>query len=400
MIKFWRVCWHEYTRHVLNKRFLFGLFSMPALIGLMMTIAIFSAVLSADTRPIGYVDPSGFLDNPKPLPPAKDFFTRQVKMIPYASENEARAALEGKTIQAYFVLAKDYPVHNTGLMVYDKYPDSQVRNQFTNFLQINLLASYPAAITTRIDEGPAFTIESMDGSRKLNSSDWFNILVPFITGILFFIVIIASGGYLLQAVVEEKENRTMEIVVTSVSPGQLMAGKIIGDLSIGLTMLLAWTLFLVLSVVIGRNYFDWMQRIQFGADYLALMLIVLVPSFVMVAAMMAAMGATVTETREAQQISGLFTLPIMIPYWFSYALMTDPNGPLSMLLSFFPLTAPVTLTMRAAFTVIPAWQLILNLLVIVLFAAGGVWLAARTFRLGMLRYGKRLAWREIFGKAG
>ena len=68
--------------------------------------------------------------------------------------------------------------------------------------------------------------------------------------------------------------------------------------------------------------------------------------------------------------------------------------------SFFPLTAPVTLTMRAAFTQIPPWQLALNILIMVVFAAGSLWLAARTFRLGMLRYGKRLTWREVFTRGG
>jgi len=120
----------------------------------------------------------------------------------------------------------------------------------------------------------------------------------------------------------------------------------------------------------------------------------------MVAALMAAIGSTTTETREAEQISGIFSLPITVPYILIMPIITNPNSPLSLFLSFFPLTAPVTLTLRAAFTEIPLWQEALNLLVLFLCAAGAVWLAARTFRLGMLRYGKRISWSEIFSKAG
>jgi ABC-2 type transport system permease protein len=111
---------------------------------------------------------------------------------------------------------------------------------------------------------------------------------------------------------------------------------------------------------------------------------------------MAAIGSVTSEMREAQQISGYFTLPLMAPYWFSYLLMTSPNGPLAVILSFFPLTAPVTLTMRAGFTQIPAWQLIINISELYLMAGISLWLAGKAFRAGMLNYGKRLSLKEVF----
>jgi ABC-2 type transport system permease protein len=79
--------------------------------------------------------------------------------------------------------------------------------------------------------------------------------------------------------------------------------------------------------------------------------------------------------------------------------MTNPNGPLAVALSFFPLTAPVAIPMRAGFGVIPGWQLTLNIILLVVFAVLSVWLASRTFRIGMLSYGKRLSLTQIFGKA-
>jgi ABC-2 type transport system permease protein len=165
-------------------------------------------------------------------------------------------------------------------------------------------------------------------------------------------VINTSGGYLLQAVVEEKENRTIEIVITSVSPGQLMAGKIMGNLSVGITQLLIWLLFPVLAFLVARRVVP-MQDLYLDPEFVWLMLLTLVPAFILIAALMAIIGATATEAREAQQIAGLFTLPVVAPYWFFVPLMTNPHGTLALALSLFPLTAPVSLPLRAAFTEVP-----------------------------------------------
>jgi len=118
----------------------------------------------------------------------------------------------------------------------------------------------------------------------------------------------------------------------------------------------------------------------------------------MIAALMALVGATATEAREAQQIAGLFTLPLAVPLWFISAIMANPNSALSIGLSLFPLTAPLALTLRAGYTNIPLWQLILAVSLLVACAIGALWLAGRAFRIGLLRYGKRLTWREIFAK--
>lgn len=178
-----------------------------------------------------------------------------------------------------------------------------------------------------------------------------------------------------------------------------MAGKIIGNIAVGLTQILLWGTFIGIFLLVGRSHFQWIQQLQISWNFVILLVLTLIPSFVLVASLMAAIGSTTTETREAEQISGIFSLPITIPYMLVIPIITNPNSPLSLFLSFFPLTAPVTITLRAAFSEIPLWQEALNLGVLALCAACGVWLAARTFRLGLLRYGKRLTWHEIFRKA-
>jgi ABC-2 type transport system permease protein len=140
------------------------------------------------------------------------------------------------------------------------------------------------------------------------------------------------------------------------------------------------------------------QNISISADYIAVLLLVLLPSFVMVAAIMAAIGATMTQTKEAQQISSLFSLPMMIPYYLSSTIMMNPNGALAMFLSYFPITAPITLLMRMGFTVVPAWQIAINVSILILFAIFAIWFAGRAFRMGMLRYGKKLSVKDVLRK--
>ena len=97
----------------------------------------------------------------------------------------------------------------------------------------------------------------------------------------------------------------------------------------------------------------------------------------------------------AQQVAGLFTLPLSVPYMLLSTIITSPNSPLSIGLSLFPLTAPVTLPLRVALTLVPVWQLATSLTLLFLLSGCSIWFAGRAFRLGMLRYGKRLSWKEL-----
>ncbi|NMC55428.1 MAG: ABC transporter permease, partial [Chloroflexi bacterium] len=145
-----------------------------------------------------------------------------------------------------------------------------------------------------------------------------------------------------------------------------------------------------------RPFVPFLRDINLGGSYVWLSLAALPAAFVLVAALMATVGATATEAREAQQMAGLFTIPLFVPYWLITPLIESPNSLLAVGLSLFPLTAPVTLAARAAFTVLPVWQIVVSLGLLYATAFGALWLAGRAFRLGMLQYGKRLKLAEIF----
>ncbi len=397
MNKFWRIALHEYTRHVFRRRFLFALLSVPFFILAIIGLIFLILMIETDTTPVGYVDHSGLLADPLPPPPPEEP-ERPVPMVAFQDEATAQNALEADEIQAYYVLEAGYLQTGQARLVYFERPKDAARGQFYAFLRVNLLAGLSPQVSQRVNQGTELVIRTLDESRQTSEKDWFNILIPMFTGIVFVVAIFTSSGYLLQAVVEEKENRTMEIMVTSVSPGQLMSGKVAGDIGVGLTQLLAWIAFLMVGVRVGGSYVEWVQRIEIPWAALLPTILVMLPAFVMVAALMAMIGATVTEAREGQQMVGFISLPMWIPYVLIATLIENPNSPLSVGLSLFPLTAPLAMALRAGFTVIPAWQIAVSASLLVLSALGAIWLAGRALRIGLLRYGQRLRWSEIFAR--
>ena len=399
MSKFWLIASHEYTRHVFRRRFLMPLFSVPLLIILMAALVIAVVMVNSSPTPIGYVDQSGLLSNPIPQPAVK-WPERTVHMRSYPDEASAKADLQAGKLQAYYVLSADYLQTGKAREVYLTEPKGIAVQQFNSFLAVNLLASQPATVKNRILDGSQVTVESADGRKVASEDQIVNLILPFVAGILFIVGMMTSSGYLMQAVAEEKENRTMEIMVTSVSPGQLMSAKVIADIAIGVTQLVVWALFIALGLMIGKNYVSWLSNIQFSGEMVGTLALVMIPAFIMISGLMAAVGATVTESSEGQQVMGLFTIPLWLPYILIATFIENPNSPLAVVLSLFPLTAPMTIAMRIGFSTIPTWQLVLSVAILVLSAIGSVWLAGRAFRLGMLRYGQRLRWKEIFSHQG
>ena len=393
MNQVWQVMTFEYARHVFRKRFLLAVLSLPAFV-LVMALVVFLLVRSEfNTRPVGYVDQSGFLTGPG----AVENEGSLVNLRRFETEEQAQAALNSEQIQAYYVLSPDYLESRQAKLVALEEPSSVAINQFTQLVRANLLAQFPAQVAQRISQGNQLVVQSLDGSRQFVQGDWLGFLLPFMVGFIFLVAVFATSGYLLQAVVEEKENRTMELLVTTVSPNKLMAGKILGIIAVGWTQLVVWASMVMALALVGSLFFDLPDWISFSMNYLVLALVLFVPAFIMLAALMVAVGATLTDVQEAQQVTSLFTLPLFIPFWFASTLINHPNGPVAVGLSFFPLTAPITLAIRAGFAPVPPWQLVFSILLLIIFALAAVWFAGRAFRLGMLRYGQRVPWRDFLG---
>ncbi len=403
MSRLWLIAKHEYRQHVLNRGFLAAILSVPLLLGLIVGMGSLAESMQQDGRPVGYVDDSGWLSNPVSLPeesrsPLDRLFEKPVSLLRYDTPEAANGDLEAGKIQAYYVLAEDYMQSMQVELVYIKPPGENATQAFWGFLQVNWLADQPAQIAHRAVQGSTLIVRTPDGSHELVEGQVLGILVPILLSIAFMILFMATSFTLLQAVVQEKEGRTIEILATSVSPEQLIAGKVLAVVAMGLTMFAAWIILIALSLLFAGRvlHVEWALQLRVSPGALTAVALVAIPSYVLYGGIMTALGATVADAQESQQLGGLVSVVFMLPFYGIVALVEQPNSPLAIFLTLFPFTSLTTFCLRLAFSTWPAWQLIASLVILTLSALGSMWLAARAFRLGMLRYGKRLDWREIF----
>ena len=396
MKKAWLVFKYEYIRRVKTKGFIFAVISMPLLVIIASLMALISVNMQTNSQPIGYVDLSSVFAEAKIDNDSSNLFMGEIDLIPFPDPEAGQYALKQDEIQAFFVIQPDY-LNNGNVIVYaNERPGENAYDRMNDFLEANLIAGENEEVVERIQRGSNYTVRSLDGSRQANMRDWFVVLFPFLTGLVFIIVINISGGYLLQSVVDEKENRTMEIVVTSVSPEQLMYGKILGNLCVGLTQLFIWLLFAGLGVGSMQMLFHYGITPVIEPIYIVILAGIILPGFILIAALMTLVGVTVTDMREAQQVSILFTLPMVSPYWFAGAVLQHPENILTTILSIFPFTAIVTMPLRISIAAVPAWQIALAALLMWASAIGSLYAAAKAFRLGMLQYSKRIQLKEVF----
>ncbi len=391
---------YEYLHHVGNKRFWISLISVPLGFTLIFILSALLSRFSFDTRPVGIVD-QGNLIQLQPDNSAKStFFDPQIYLYVYPDEASARAAVDSSEIQGFAVLPEDYASRYQLTYWTNKQPESGVQSLISGFISKNLMVAenIDTAVLKRITEGSSVVMQSLDGSQTSDGTGWHRIIVPIVVGMLNFIVVMSSGGYLLKALVEEKENRTIEIMLTSVPSREIMGGKIIGNLGVGLTQIAVWVLLLGVVGFFFRDKLGFLTDINLSGGYLLISVALMILSFIFSAALMATIGAAMTSSEESQGIIGLMVLPMMFPFYFLTVFLSYPNGILARVLSFFPLSAPLALSLRMAFSSVSALEIGLVFVVIVFFTLLMFWLAGVVFKRGMLRYSKRLSLKEIFSK--
>ncbi|HEY3340375.1 MAG TPA: ABC transporter permease, partial [Anaerolineae bacterium] len=240
MKKILKIASNEYRRRVTRRGFIVILLMPLILIAFIAVVGYLSAsaTINSDRGVVGYIDPSNILA--RAVPPAPDAVNTFQR---FTDAQGAQAALTSKQIIAYFVLAPDFA--NTGradLYYWQNEPGKAVTRAFTQFAKTALVDGHNAAITQRLLEGTSYILRTPDGSRTFSENDVFSIIFPIIVSVLFIIALFGGAQYLLQAVVDEKENRTIEIIITSVTPTELMTGKIVGLAALALTQIGVWLL--------------------------------------------------------------------------------------------------------------------------------------------------------------
>ena len=392
MRKLLLIALHEYKRHLLTKRF------VGALLGPLIFIAILGVIGlvtvqsfdRADSGVMGYVDSANALANATAPPDSKITFQK------FTDQAAAKMALESQKIVGYYVLADDFATTRKAEMFYLKRePSRDVRSEFERYVKTALLSGVTTSTAQRLIGGTDITFETPDKSRAFGEDNVIGFVLPILFGVMFFIALFSGAQYLMQAVIDEKENRTMEILVTTVTPMQLMGGKVLGLGALGLTQVVVWLGFSLLALKILGGQLSFLQGAQLEPGFIVVALIMFVLEYVLFGAVMAAIGASVVDQKQAQQFIGPFVMLAISPEFFIPVIFLNPNGWVATLLSLFPFTAPLALVFRYGITTVPLWQIGLAIALLLAFAIGAVWLAGRIFRVGMLRYGQAVPLREL-----
>jgi ABC-2 type transport system permease protein len=389
---------YEYIHHVAKRRFWIALLGMPVGFLLIMALSMLFSYLSFDTEPVGYVDQANLITQPQEVPEKIGFMDIFIQLIPYADEETARADTENGILQGYVVIPAGYQSTYNVTYYSNEQPGSEVLNQINWLIRENMLLQQQIPHLDRIEAGSQISLQSLDGSQSSDGTGWHRIFVPILIGILYFILVMSCGSYLLQSLVEEKQNRTMEIMITSMSPNQLMIGKIIGNLGVGFTQILVWVVILAIGLLVFRDRLPFLGDLSLSPGYMAISLALLVLAFIVSAGLISIIGATMSTVEEGQSVNGLMVLPTMLPFYFFQSFLSNPNGTIPRILSYFPLSAPFSLSLRMVFTSIPAWEILLVFAILIISIALVFWLSGKAFRRGLLEYHKKLKLRDLIVK--
>jgi ABC-2 type transport system permease protein len=405
MEKIWTIVRHEIYVTMRRKGYLFMTFGVPVV----AAIAVFVYLLlqgagdesgspnpldDLPDQPIGYVDYSGMFDNPGEL---------GAVFIRYADEASARAALERGELSSYYIIAPDYM--QTG-DVTRKAPQlgfsESDTNLFRAFLILQLLGDQDPQLLLRLYE-PARVIEhQLDVSgAELSQTDeeqryGSNFILVYGFAMILLMSTVIPSSYLLRSVIEEKENRTIEVILSSLRPLQLLSGKVLGQGAMGLLQIMLWlaTGYALFNLASGE--LPSLSGVDLSPIKIFIVILYFLGGFLLVASFQAGLGAVSTNMREGPQYAAFFTLPMVIPLWLINFFIETPNGNVAVILSLFPITAPLAMVQRIAIAVVPWWQLALSLVLLALGVIMTLWLASKLFRVNTLLAGTLPKLAELF----
>lgn len=427
----------EYLTRVKNKRFILTTILMPLLIVVLIAGTTFLSIKGKDERKIAVIDNNGFFKgNIKSSPQLSFEFPENVDTSNYLQKGYTDIilipTLEGTEKTTYLIRSKKRISITT---------ESQISERINAAIEDHMLqtAGIDKAQLDSIHKQSQFAelkaVEESEGSVK-ESSAGLSYGIGFGSGMLIYITMFIYGAMVMRGVMEEKTNRIAEVMVSSVKPFQLMSGKIIGIGAVGLTQFLMWIVLIIGLTTVAQAFVphDVMEQVktlqqangqlpgnnmaQAGeaaqqiykvqhtfstANWpviIACFIFYFLGGYLFYAALFAAVGSVVNEDpQDAQSLM----LPITMPIIFSFIIMTnavqDPSTPMAVWASIIPFSSPMVMMARIAYGIpgtVPYWQLGASMLSLIGGFLLTTWLSAKIYRTGILMYGKKVSWKEMF----
>ena len=271
------------------------------------------------------------------------------------------------------------------------------------------------------------TIKWGDNGQEKEGSAELALVIGMISAFVIYMFIIIYGAQVMAGVIQEKTSRIVEVIISSVKPFELMMGKIIGIALVGLTQFFMWVILTGSILFIGSRFLgsgtdlaSMQQANQMGIQsmtatqspgemqqlfamlhgfdfmqIIVLFVLYFLGGYLLYASLFAAVGSAVDSETDTQQFSLPLTLPIIFAIYAAIYSAQNPDGPLAFWCSMIPFTSPIVMMVRLPFDV-PAWQIILSLSILVLSFIGTTWMAGKIYRTGILMYGKKTTWKEMW----
>ncbi len=394
MNKMLLVLQNEFRTVVFRKSFFLTLFLVPIIGSLVFAIfgsmgdsqptSLIGKIISSpeEIKLEGLVDQSGLI---KTIP--QDMGEN---LIRYPDEAAAQAALKTGEIGSYYVIPPDFlKAGEVTYMRTDFNPMGGMNQSGTlqGLIRYNLLDGEPLLLA-RVNQPYNLDVTYVSQQPVRDTGNFMNFMVPYIVTMLFYMVILTSASMMLSSITNEKENRVMEVLMTSVTPTEMLAGKILALGLVGLLQTVVWTGYAYGVLVLSRGSSPELASFQISPTVLVWGVVFFLLGYGIYAALMAGIGALVPNLREASQATTIVILPLVIPLFFLSSLAAKPNGPISLFLSLFPLTSPITMMARLSSANVPWWQLAISIFLLVATAYLLIRAVAGMFRAQRLLSGQ------------
>ncbi len=427
MHKNWLIIQREYLSRVKKKSFIIITLLIPLIIVGFIALEIFIvAGGSKETKKVAVIDQSGIFEGH--LHDGQDIFFTFIKneTVDEAKKNYVVKGYDGLLFIPKIDITRPsgfvyYSENQLGLNPY-LYITGQLNQTIKNRRMIE--AGIDQNVLDKMDVSVSLSQPSFSGKASADTKylTYASSAIGYVSGFLIYFALLLFGTQVLRGVAEEKTNRISEIMVSSVKPFQLMTGKIIGIGAVGLTQFVIWLVLLLVGLLTIGSFAPDAQSVQgiqqMGpSDSMQMAnavehiqhLLYLLPiteivlfflfyffgGYLLYSALFAAVGSAVDqEMTESQSLTLPITMPIIISFFIMFGAIQQPNSGLSVFCSIFPLSSPLVMMARIPYGV-PAWQLILSVVLLVAGFLLTIWIAGKIYRTGILLYGKKITLKEM-----
>lgn len=427
MNKILLVIQREYVTRVLKKSFWISSLLAPVLITAIYAIPIWLAMKDKEQKQIAIFDQSHLLKSADLQDKELVFTFTNVPEQVYKTQF-AKSGYDAFVSIPVDVLANPKGVHiysskNIGLSLKESI-ERLVQNKVRQELMFKAGISTKVYEDTQVDIASETITVSENGGETSSSSAGAMILAG-IMGLILYVTLLLYGSQVMNGVIEEKSNRIIEVIISSVKPYQLMLGKIIGVGLVGLTQFLLWIVLTIgltqvtgkiyaakakaiVSVGQGKSSVDMSKAIQdspmgevtkvLESTNIPLILVAFLfyffVGYLLYSSLFAAIGSAVESATEAQQFTFIVMIPIILSFLLAQYTMQDPDSTVAFWASMIPFTSPINMMVRLPYGV-PVWELVLSMSLLVVGFLACSWISARIYRVGILMYGKKATWKEL-----